>query len=111
MTTVYFILEEHTTESLSQAVTECMERHQARPQGGVAFHGSVVVQAMTASIPQHGLVSNEARCSNHECRLRHRCRRWLSREDPWRFERPIWRHGGESCDWKLLLPEDTAPTV
>lgn len=111
MPTAYFILEEHTTGSLSQAVTECMERYQAQPQGGVAFHGSLVVQAMTADIPEHGLVSNEARCSNHECKLRHQCRRWLSRDDPWRESVLRWRHGGESCDWKLLLPEDSPPTV
>ena len=90
----------------------------ARLKGGyhhlgksVAFHGNTVYQAMLAPVPITGLVGREARCNNDQCDLRERCQRWLSREDPWRHEAPRWRHGGETCDWKLLLPEDAPPTI
>lgn len=111
MTTAYFILNEPTPELLACAVDFCMERYEAVPQGGVTFHGSTVYQAMIAPVPVSGLVGREARCNNDQCDLRERCQRWLCREDPWRHEAPRWRHGGETCDWKLLLPEDAPPTV
>lgn len=111
MTTAYFILEEPTPEGLAHAVDSCMNRYEAVPQGGVTFHGSTVYQAMIAPVPVSGLVGRESRCNNNQCDLRERCQRWLCREDPWRHEAPRWRYGGETCDWKLLLPEDAPPTV
>ena len=103
MTLAYFILEEPSTDLLAQSVSACMKDHNATPQGGIAFHGSTLVQAMTAPIPPNGLLGDESRCNNDQCNIREQCRRWLFRDDPWRHESPRWRYGGPSCDWKLLL--------
>lgn len=48
MTVAYFILEELTTEALAQAVDVCLERYEATPIGGVAFHGNTVALPNTA---------------------------------------------------------------
>lgn len=111
MTTAYFILEEPTPELLARTVDSCMQRYQAQPQGGVAFHGSTAYQAMTALVPEMGLPGHETRCSNKECALRDRCRRWLFRDDPWAHESPRWQHGGIYCDWQLLLPEQPSTGI